>query len=400
MKRLIGIVVWLGLAVYCASAYDASIIKTGGSNKASVDLAGMKASGTGGALFLQTLESDLKRSGWFAVTRSGGGIRVQGTCGDSGSDVAVQCDVRNAGAAESYLTRSYRDSSAKARRVAHQAADDIVWALKHVKGIASTRIAMVGNRGGHKDLYLCDYDGGNLVQITRDSVPCLSPSWGPNCTFLTYTSFRSSYPDVYRIDLDTMRRTRIAGFPGLNSSAAVSPNGRSIVLTLSKDGNPDLYVMGVNGGVPTRVTRTAYAAEASPSWSPDASQIVYVSDRARSPQLYITSASGAGERRVTLQGSENVAPDWGPDGRIVYSSKRGGLYQLCILDPSSGQSTVITSDGFDHEDPSWAPDARHVVYTRTSAYRKSLYVLDTEGDPEVRLTPTEGDWFSPAWSRR
>lgn len=392
-------VIWLCM-VYCAMASDVLIVRPGSGNKASVDLSAMKAVGSEGTLFLQTLESDLKRSGWFAVTRSGGGIRVQGTCGESGGAVAVQCDVRNAGSAESYLSRSYRDSSGKARRVAHQVADDIVWALKRVKGIASTRIAMVGSRGGRKDLYICDYDGGNIVQITRDGVPCLSPAWAPNGAFLTYTSFRSSYPDVYRIDLDTMRRSRIAGFPGLNSGATVSPSGRSIALTLSKDGNPDIYVMGVNGGAPTRVTRTAHAAEASPSWSPDGLQIVYVSDRARSPQLYIMSSTGVGEQRITLQGSENVAPDWGSSGRIVYSSKRGGLYQLCIFDPASRQTEQITSDGYDHEDPSWAPDGRHVVYTRTSGYRKGLYILDTQGDPEVRLTPTDGDWSSPAWSPR
>jgi TolB protein len=389
------------MAAHHVLAQDLRVVKGGAAgNKASLDLSGMKATGPGGALFVQTLESDLKRSGWFTVTRAGGGIRVQGTCGDSGGDVAVQCDVRNAGSPESYLTRSYKDSSAKARRLAHQVADDIVWALKHVKGIASTRIAMVGSRGGGKDLYLCDYDGGNLVQVTRDKVPCLSPAWGPDGTFLTYTSFRSGYPDVYRIDLDSLRRGRIAGFPGLNANADVSPNGRSIALTLSKDGNPDLYVMGLGGGAPTRVTRTSHAAEASPSWSPDGSQIAYVSDRARSPQLYIMSSAGAGERRITLEGSENVSPDWGPAGRIVYSSRRGGQYQLCVFDAGSGRSEQITTDGFDHEDPSWAPDGRHIVYMRTSAYRKSLYILDTQGDPEVRLTPSEGDWSSPAWSPR
>jgi TolB protein len=325
---------------------------------------------------------------------------VSGNCSDNGGQVQARCEVRIASSAAVKLSKSYSEAAGQARRMAHRAADDIVYALKGVRGIAATRIALIGVRGGRKDLFLCDADGGGLTQITRDGTPCLSPSWAPDSSFLTYTSFRGGYPDVYRIDLPALRRTRIAGFSGLNSGADVSPDGSRVALALSKDGNPELYVMGASGGEAIRITRTAHAAEASPSWSPDGSQIVYVSDRTRSPQLYVISASGGAERRITLQGSENVAPDWGPDGRIVYSSRRGGVYQLCIVDPGGGNATQLTQDGADHEDPSWAPDGRHIVYTRTSGYHRALYILDTLGDPEVRLLPTSGEWYSASWSWR
>jgi TolB protein len=389
----------LGQAMVC-EASDIVVSKTGTSTKSSLDISGLKASGPAGAVFVQTLESDLKRSGWFTVTRAGGGVLVSGSCGESGSDVVAQCDVRTSGSPQSLLQKRYVEASAQARRAAHKAADDIVFALKGVRGMAATRIAMIGARGGRKDLYICAADGANLTQITRDGVPCLAPSWGPDGSFLTYTSFRSGYPDVYRIDLSTLRRSRIAGFPGLNSGADVSPTGNRVALTLSKDGNPDLYILGAAGGVLARLTSTSHAAEASPSWSPDGNRIVYVSDRAHSPQLYVISASGGSEQRISVQGTENVAPDWGPDGRIVYSSKRGGIYQLCIADLSSGTTTQCTADAADHEDPSWAPDGRHLVYTRTSGYHKSLSILDTLGDPEVRLISVDGDWSSPAWSWR
>jgi TolB protein len=394
---------FLGVVILCAVAAHAAdsitIRKPGDGVKSSLDLGGMRVSGPAGGLFLQTLENDLRRSGWFVVTRTGsGGILVQGTANDSGGSLSVLCEARAAGT--SRMRKNYRENSASARRLAHQVADDLVMALKGVRGIASTRIAMIGSRGGRKDLYICDADGGSVVQVTRDGVPCLSPSWSPTGTFLTYTSYRKGFPDVYRIELKEMRRSAIARFPGLNSSAAISPAGNTMALSLSKDGNPDLYVMSAQGGTPTRITRTAHAVESSPSWAPDGSRLAFVSDRSRSPQLYIMSAGGQNERRMTMQGNENVSPDWGPNGKIVYSSRRGGVYQLCILDPATGVSEQITTDGSDHEDPSWAPNGRHIVYTRTSSYRKSLYVLDTLGDPEVRLSPTDGDWSSPAWSRQ
>ncbi|NIY17521.1 MAG: biopolymer transporter Tol, partial [Nitrospinaceae bacterium] len=118
-----------------------------------------------------------------------------------------------------------------------------------------------------------------------------------------YTSLVGGFPDVYRIDLQSRKRTRVARHPGLNTGGVVSPDGRKLALILSRDGNPELYVQQLPAGRLTRLTRTTHAAEASPSWSPDGSQIVYVADTSGSPQLYILSARGGQARRVTFRGS-------------------------------------------------------------------------------------------------
>lgn len=383
----------------CVNASDVTITKPGGAGKASLDLSQLRAGGGAPAQFLKTLESDLERSGWFLISKPGqGGIIVQGACQESGASLVAQCDVRNIGSAESYLNKAFQSERSKPRRLAHEVADAIVYAVKGVPGIASTRIAMIGSRSGGKDLYVCDYDGQGLVQITREGKPCLGPGWSPDASTLVYMSFSRNYPDVYKIDLQSMRRTQIAAYPGLNAGATVAPDGRTVALTLSKDGNPELYLTDLGGGRLTRLTRTERAAEASPAWSPDGSQIVYVSDQSGSPQLYVISRSGGQGKRLSFRGSENVAPDWSREGQIVCSSRQGGRYQLCLIDPSSGAPELLTTDGVDHEDPTWAPDSRHIVYTRTAGYKKDVYVLDTLKDPEIRLTTVAGDWYSPAWS--
>ena len=63
------------------------------------------------------------------------------------------------------------------------------------------------------------------------------------------------------------------------------------------------------------------------------------------------------------------------------------------------EETQLTG-GADYQEPSWAPDARHIVCARSVNYHSELYVLDTLGDPEVRLTTLQGDWYAPAWSPR
>jgi len=380
---------------------DVQVVKKG-AGKSTIELAGLAArGGDAAAKVLRTLENDLRLSGWFTIAGSGrGAIAVSGSCVQAGKELSLACRVVNKGDRGTYLSRRRSVPTSDASRMAHELADDIVRAVRGVAGIASTRIAMIGSRNGRKDVYVCDADGGNVKRISSDGVPCLGPSWGPAASFLTYTSFRSGFPDVYKIDMRSLTRSKVAGFPGLNAGADVSPDGLRIVLTLSKDGNPDLYVMDVQGGTPRRITRTRFAAEASPSWSPDGKQVVFVSDRAGLPQLYILSPRGGRQQRLTYHGRENVTPDWGPDGRIAYSSKRGGAYQICVVDPSSREDVQLTRGGGDYEDPSWARDGRHIVCTKTAGYHSDLYILDTMGDPPIRLTRMSGDWYSPSWSGR
>ena len=158
--------------------------------------------------------------------------------------------------------------------------------------------------------------------------------------------------------------------------------------------------MNSSGGNLVKITRTPYAAESSPSWAPDGDQIVFVSDKGGSPQLYVTGSGGGEAKRITWKGNENVAPDWGPDGRIVYTSRREGKYHICIFDPKNGKTTQLTTDWADYEDPSWAPDSRHVVCSKTVSYHSDLYILDTLGDPSLRLTTIQGEWYSPDWSSK
>lgn len=382
-------------------AQDLRIVGVGGDGKISVSTGGLGVDGSAaGQQFIKVLQADLNRSGWFNVTGGAAAIELHGSARSAGNSLEVQCEVLNRASGKSYFSRRYREDASRPQVPAHALADAIVEAVKGIKGIASGRIAMIGSRDGKKDLYIASSDGNDLVQMTRDGAPCLSPAWTPDMRSLYYTSFVRGFPDIYRIDFESGRRTRVVNYPGMNTGAQVSPDGQFLALVLSKDGNPEIYVKEVAGGTLTRITRTMQAAEASPVWSPDGQQIAYVSDATGSPHVYVVSRSGGKASRITLRGNENVSPSWGSDGRLVYSSRRLGRYQLCIYDPKTREETQLTSDAVDHENPSWAPDNRHLVYSRTEGYAAGVYLLDTMGDAQIRLTPTKGDWYFPVWSPR
>jgi TolB protein len=138
------------------------------------------------------------------------------------------------------------------------------------------------------------------------------------------------------------------------------------------------------------VTNSGKSAKASPSWSPDGSQIVYVSGETGKPQLFTVSRAGGGASSLGLPGSENVSPDWGPNGVIAFCLRQGGRYQIAVTDPRVRGSLRVISpeDGFDYEEPSWAPNGRHVVSTRSSGGRSELYVLDSKAAEYNDRTPS------------
>ncbi|MDP2989209.1 MAG: DPP IV N-terminal domain-containing protein [Kiritimatiellota bacterium] len=360
---------------------------------------------SGGAptVFRQTLEADLKASGWFNL--AGGGraeFSLLGEAAMSGASLEVRCEAYNVASREKLLGKTYKTTDREARRLAHKVADDIVLALTGQKGMASTRILLIGNRTGKKEVYLCDADGQNLRQLTRDNTISMAPKWSPDGSRFVYTSFRSQFPDVYLVNLNTGDRKCIANYPGLNASAAFSADGSEVALILSKDGNPDLYVKDLAGGALTRLTSTRRAAEASPAWSPDGRQIVFVSDRSGTPQLYVMDRSGGEPRRLTSRGSQNVDPDWGANGYIAYCSYIGGSYQIFVMNPATMEFKQVTREDANYEDPSWAPDGRHIVCTRTVNYRSRIFMIDTLGGSLIPLLPDSerGDWVAPNWSKQ
>ena len=386
------------LAACCTASAQVRVVKSA-DRKLVINLAGLRSgSDTASRTFFQTLEKDLRLSGWFQTARGGGDLQLSGSVQQGGGQLKATLRLTRAADRATRLSQGYRIDSARARKLAHRAADDIIEAVTGRKGICSTRIAVIRSMSGIKEIYLCDPDGGGAVQVTKDRSVVVGLNWTPDGESLVYTSFMRGFPDVYTVNLQTGKRKALAGYNGLNSGGAVSPDGSELALILSKDGNPELYIKSLRSGTLRRLTATTQATEASPCWSPDGNFLVYVSDRNGTPQLYKISRSGGRAQRISTRGTENVAPDWGPNGQVACSSRSGGRYHIAIINPSTGETRYLPNEGADYEDPSWAPDGRHLVASRTVRYQSALYLLDTVSDAPVALISGQGDWLSPAWS--
>jgi len=351
----------------------------------------------------ETLTFDMDHSGFFVTVpdRKDAEILVKADYRLSGGEITAECHVYDMAAGKALFGRRLAGKQSDARRVVHRMADVIVKEMTGVDGIASTRIVFVANRGGrHKNIYLVDYDGKNLVQSTHDKTFSLAPDWSPDGKRIYYTSYLYGYPRVCAIERSTGKRWVVSAYPGLNAFAAISPRGKEMVLTLSKDGCVEIYSASLTGKRARRLTRSRGGVAASPCWSPGGTQIAFVSNRGGGPQIYAMNADGSNVRRLLSGFSYVTSLDWSArDDKIAFSARHRGRLQIFVLDLERRTARQVTFDSASHENPSFAPNGIHIVYVATRGYESDLYVVDTR-DPKNprRLTSLEGNETYPAWS--
>jgi TolB protein len=338
--------------------------------------------GSEGAAITKTLQNDLMLSGYFTL---GGNAAYTARGSASGGTLQGQVVDHSGG---TVLSKSY---SGSAREEAHRFADDIIETLTGNKGFATSKIAFIATRSGKKEVYVADYDGSNVRQLTHDGVISVHPSISADGRRIAYTGYQSGYPDVYVIDLASGARNRIVNFPGTNSGATFSPEGGRIALTVSKDGNPELYTVGMGGGGARRLTRTR-GVESGPTWSPSGDEIIYSSDDRGSPQLYRISASGGQGQMISTGHSYCTEPNWSPDGKkVAFNVRGGGEFEVAVLDLSGGGSHIVSQG----ENPVWGADSRHLIFSQGGG----LYLLDTVTSRKSKILDGVGKITEPSWSR-
>lgn len=339
----------------------------------------------------KVLKDDLEIAGFAIVTSDSAKYSVTGN-----NASAVEGQVSERATKETVLSNR-RYSGGTLRTQAHKFANDIILKLTGVPGIADTKIAFKGNSGGNSEIYVADYDGANATPVTTDRALVAAPCWVPGQFALYYTSYKSGFADVYSQDLSSGQRRVVARYPGMNSSAAVSPDRRHVALILSKGGSPDLYVCDADGSNPRQLTKTR-EDESSPCWSPDGKNLCFCSRMNGSPALYIISATGGNLHRLNTggAGSSLTEPDWSPDGKwIIFTAIRARGFDLCMVPAEGGPFISLTSGS----DPSWAPNSRTVIFTRHDNGHQHLSLLDVVTKRVKDVAQNLGSCSQPTWAK-
>ncbi len=284
------------------------------------------------------------------------------------------------------------------RKAAHMFMNEVIKYYTGTPGVFGSRIAFVRTRRNpsvSKNVFTMEMDGGNVSGVTGNRSLNILPSLGPGGQ-VVFTSYAKRNPDLWMSSGGGP--VRVSKYPGLNLGGVMSPSGGSIAVTLSKDGNSELYTVDTAGNIKARLTNNS-AIDGSPTWSGAGNQIGFVSNRAGGPQVYRMSAGGGGAKRITTKGSYNQTPDWSHgEGEyanwLTYAGRAGGGFDIFAVNVKSGKVKRLSQGGGRNTDPSYAPDGRLVAW---SSSRGGIVVANEDGNNQIQVMKSGS---TPDWGPR
>lgn len=225
-------------------------------------------------------------------------------------------------------------------------------------------------------VYASTHLGGDACPPTPDRA-----KYGNKYIWPLYSSF-----DIFMTDLDGKIVKQLTNSKGYDAEATLSPDGKKMIYTSTKDGDIELYIMDLETGKEQRITNTL-GYDGGAWFSPDGTKLIWRASRPRTEaelkeykdllaenlvaptnmEVWVSNTDGSNARQVTSYGQANWAPAFMPDNkRIIFASnheyKRGFPFNLYTINEDGTNLQKISRDkGFDAF-PMFSPNGKKIVF--------------------------------------
>jgi Tol biopolymer transport system component len=238
------------------------------------------------------------------------------------------------------------------------------------------RIAFESSRGGAHNIWICDSDGRNPLELTSYGHATGTPRWSPDGRRLAFDSLEAGDWNIYVVDADGGTPRRLTPEPSQDHQGTWSRDGRSIYFRSNRGGSREIWKMPSEGGTAVQVTRDG-GAFAQESWD--------------GRSLYYTRPGPAtGIWRLPLDGGAETEVIRGPV-RGGWALVRAGIYYRSVrrqgprneftiqfFDFASGRSTQVFRrvGSSSHADVAVSPDERWILYVEVPEWQSELMLVE------------------------
>ncbi|MFY0654498.1 MAG: PD40 domain-containing protein [Cyclobacteriaceae bacterium] len=207
--------------------------------------------------------------------------------------------------------------------------------------------------------------------------------------------------DIWQVGLGENKAVRITSTAAVESDPHFSPNGKTIAFTSNRTGTPCVYVVGIDGGDPVRLTYHPSGSYVR-GWTIDGASVYYASSRDTAPvgyfRLWQVGKDGGPEKQLTKQWGSDA--DFSPDGKSMVVDKirrwdrewrvyRGGQNTpLSILNLEDKSELLLPNNRTTDINPVWIKEKIYFLSDRDSTM--NIWKYSTTSSSLEQLTTFRG----------
>lgn len=193
--------------------------------------------------------------------------------------------------------------------------------------------------------------------------------------------------DLYLLPIEGGKAKRITKGLAYDTHPRFSPDGKSLAFSSDRDGNENAWILNLETGDTSQVTKEAVELLQSVEWTPDGNYLV-VSKGKRLNKLHLFHKDGGTGVQLFKkpESMKAIEPAFGKDERYIWFSKRNGAwqynaqmpqYQLATFDRETGEIEERTSRYGSAFTPTMSPDGKWLVYgsrynTQTGLVKRNM----------------------------
>jgi Tol biopolymer transport system component/DNA-binding winged helix-turn-helix (wHTH) protein len=170
------------------------------------------------------------------------------------------------------------------------------------------------------------------------------PQFSPDGMKIAFGSSRSGTYEVWICDREGRNPVQMTYLNGISGSPRWSPDSRWIAFDGGRADDIDIYIISADGG-PVRRLTSGRCKNARPSWSKDGRWVYFGSNRSGNWQIWKQPAAGGAAVQVTKSGGEEAFES--ADGKFVYWAKRDvtGIWRLPVEGGEESQALDVSTEG-------------------------------------------------------
>ena len=193
-----------------------------------------------------------------------------------------------------------------------------------------------------------------------------------------YTTYNKTVPTLMRANLYTGKKEQILKSDGMIVASDVSSDGKKILLTMSPNGQSDIYMYDLVKKIKTKITKYK-GIDVSGNFVENDTKVVFVSDRLKYPNIFAKKINERGIERLVYHGRNNSSATSYKD-YIVYTSREGdnefskGSFNLYLISTKSDFIRRLTTTGR-NQFPKFSTDGESILFIKTYKGKSSLGII-------------------------